>query len=592
MDVRKWKHDLAELAFVLQSQQLFLEHLDVRLRALLHSLQTLLPAWEHKQQQQVMLEGELDASSQELDFLRREIETLERILARQERHEQQQLQLSIGQLAQQYQQLSRHLDHSHNRLEYLEQQTQTLIAQASRQDTQMAELQAENSQQAEMLGGYEQSEQAYLQLLAQKDQEQAQLKQLYEQELEQLLSQMASTQTHQQSWQQKNQSLGKSLARLAQDRNLMQQAQNELEGELLQQQKANQALKAKLAETERALAGMRQAESFWQREDHDFPLAALQYRTLLETLAGLGLQLSSEQHQALAELLALSESARQHVQQSQQLQPGRLQRWLSEHLQPVLAEQAGLAETAASPLVVIPAGSHPLGDDMHPAERPQHNWQHPAFAISRLLVTNADFAEFMQAGGYSNPDWWTPAGWQFVQSEQLQAPAFWGKDSYQSGLRFPQYPVVGVSWYEALAYASWKGLRLPSEAEWEAAARGQGGLIWPWGNSWQSGCANTADASLMNSSAVGLFPDGASPYGLLDMIGNVFEWTLSLYQPYPYRSSDGREAPAASGKRSLRGCSWNHKGSYFTRAAYRFQADPTTRHSDIGFRIAQTLASP
>ena len=92
----------------------------------------------------------------------------------------------------------------------------------------------------------------------------------------------------------------------------------------------------------------------------------------------------------------------------------------------------------------------------------------------------------------------------------------------------------------------------------------------------------------MHTTPVGLYPAGASAVGCLDLVGNVFEWTRSLFVGYPYQADDGREDLSAAGPRTLRGCSWNHRGSYFTRLSYRFQAPPETRHSDIGFRCARS----
>jgi formylglycine-generating enzyme required for sulfatase activity len=290
--------------------------------------------------------------------------------------------------------------------------------------------------------------------------------------------------------------------------------------------------------------------------------------------------------QAAAEALQLAPQQQQHLQSRVRLQPGRLSQVLAAHPHQLELPAPQPPEPLAY-FVQVPAGPYPIGDELQPAERPAQLWHSPGYAIARFPVTNADFEQFMQAGGYQQPDYWLPEGWTFVQQEGMQTPAFWCKRGYQSGPDYPDYPVVGVSWYEALAYTTWRQCRLPTELEWEAAGRGPEGLRWPWGNSWDAERANTADNQLMNTTPVGLYPAGASPLGCMDLIGNVFEWTLSVYQAYPYQAEDGREDLRSPAPRTLRGCSWNHRGSYFTRLSYRFQAEPETRHSDIGFRCAQ-----
>lgn len=178
-------------------------------------------------------------------------------------------------------------------------------------------------------------------------------------------------------------------------------------------------------------------------------------------------------------------------------------------------------------------------------------------------------------------------------------------------------PVVGVSWYEALAYCRWlteklngalrKGalapgerylVRLPTEAEWEKAARGTGARSWPWGDAWQESSANTREAKLEQTSPVGLLPAGASPWGTLDMAGNVGEWTSSrwgrttILKPdygYPYRPDDGREGPDGPDLRVMRGGSWfsDHQSA---RCAYRVRNFPVYFGSGLGFRAVLSLA--
>jgi formylglycine-generating enzyme required for sulfatase activity len=171
----------------------------------------------------------------------------------------------------------------------------------------------------------------------------------------------------------------------------------------------------------------------------------------------------------------------------------------------------------------------------------------------------------------------------------------------------PEHPVVHVSWHEALRYCEWlqqelqestmspaalkdllvSGWRvtLPSEPEWEKAARGADGRIYPWDGGLDPTRANYADARIGRTSLVGGFPRGASPYGILDMSGNVWEWTRSLKQKYPYDSTDGRENLGATGERAVRGGSFYLFGKSM-RAANRYPYDPESRLSRVGFRVA------
>jgi formylglycine-generating enzyme required for sulfatase activity len=217
---------------------------------------------------------------------------------------------------------------------------------------------------------------------------------------------------------------------------------------------------------------------------------------------------------------------------------------------------------------------------------------------------------------------WSPrdkAAWeQVLQMEEAEAravfarqyadrprdrPAFWADERYNG----PAQPVVGVNWYEAAAYCAWltgqmgrvphvpgtsqvpgTSARLPTEAEWERAARMGRGWVYPWGNRWDAGRANTWEGHVLRPNPVGVYPDGATPERIHDLSGNVWEWTASLYQPYPYRADDGRNDPEADGPRVVRGGSWLGP-QRAARCAVRGRDGPGYFLTLIGFRVVASL---
>jgi len=261
----------------------------------------------------------------------------------------------------------------------------------------------------------------------------------------------------------------------------------------------------------------------------------------------------------------------------------------------------------------------------------------PAFYIARYPVTNVQFSPFVdkETGGYDDQDLWTEAGWAWRQGEGEgwgRPPERRSEPMYWRDARFNRsnQPVVGLTWFEAMAYARWLTrrleigdgrlevwrngeaeplnlqyptsniqFRLPTEAEWEKAARGADGRTWPWGNEWDETKANTAEGrGDWTTTPVGLYPDGASPYGALDLAGNVWEWMATRwgedwrkpdYGP-PYHPNDGREDPEGMVRRVLRGGSWNFN-QYYARCAARNRRNPS--HSDyyFGFRVASPICS-
>ena len=224
-------------------------------------------------------------------------------------------------------------------------------------------------------------------------------------------------------------------------------------------------------------------------------------------------------------------------------------------------------------MALIPAGEFQMGDSFNEGggnERPVHTVYLDSFYIDKYEVTNALYKKFMEATGHRTPRYWT-------------------NPSYNQ----PDQPVVGVSWDDAVAYARWTGKRLPTEAEWERAARG--GLVgkrYPWGNDISHNDANfsgTSGIDIWNAPApVGKFPPNG--YGLYDMAGNVWEWVADRYlgNYYSIGPQKNPKGPDTGSWRVLRGGSWNYD-TYFLRCAFRRSLEPTSTLSLNGFRCSQDL---
>ncbi|MBE7553518.1 MAG: SUMF1/EgtB/PvdO family nonheme iron enzyme [Anaerolineales bacterium] len=227
-------------------------------------------------------------------------------------------------------------------------------------------------------------------------------------------------------------------------------------------------------------------------------------------------------------------------------------------------------------MILIPAGEFLMGSDPKKDEhaleneQPQHTLYLPDYYMAKTPVTNAQYSAF-------------------VQATKRKALYDWENGKIPEGKE--NHPVVHVSWDDAVAYCSWlaqvmgKAYRLPSEAEWEKAARGTDGRIYPWGNKWDAGRCNTQENRLGGTTPVEIYPTGVSPYEVLDMAGNVWEWTNSLHYPYPYDPKDGRESPLAKGDRVLRGGSWDYR-QRSARCACRRKDHPNSYNSLSGFRVA------
>ena len=211
---------------------------------------------------------------------------------------------------------------------------------------------------------------------------------------------------------------------------------------------------------------------------------------------------------------------------------------------------------------MIAAGTFPMGANLPQTgdESPEHNVSLPAFWIDVYEVTNARYRKCVEAGACYEP-------------QDLRF--------YQDG-RYANHPVVFVTWYEADAYCHWLGERLPAEAEWEKAARGSQGPDYPWGSDPSPEKLN-AGLRVGGTLPVGSFPEGASPYGALDMAGNVWEWTADWYLPYP--GSKFQSDLFGEKYKVVRGGSWNHPIED-ARSFHRDIASPARALHVVGFRCA------
>jgi iron(II)-dependent oxidoreductase len=194
--------------------------------------------------------------------------------------------------------------------------------------------------------------------------------------------------------------------------------------------------------------------------------------------------------------------------------------------------QTGTFEPDGALMVLVPAGPFTMGlpnrdflAEDH--EKPQRRVQLSAYCLDVYPVTNRRYRLFMEAGGYEQEQYWTPEGWQWKTELCITEPAQWS----QAGWDGPEQPVAGVSWFEAAAFARWAGRRLPTDAEWEKAARGADGRRYPWGDDWPTHHHANFDSAASRTTPVGLFPDGVSPYSCHDMSGNVNNWTADWYWP-------------------------------------------------------------
>jgi formylglycine-generating enzyme required for sulfatase activity len=271
---------------------------------------------------------------------------------------------------------------------------------------------------------------------------------------------------------------------------------------------------------------------------------------------------------------------------------------------------AAITDEAGVQMVLVPSGQFEMGADplqvlvecqrLCPTcacqegwftdEGPQHTVTLGNYYIDTNEVTNAGYAQCVAAGACQAPGEATGRIPDFISGGYFDNP------------EYANYPANNVSWFDASDYCTWRGARLPTEAEWEKAARGSQSLIYPWGKDFDGRRLNSCDSNCLNpwanqgyndgytfTSPVGAYPAGTSPYGAFDMAGNVREWVADCYEAGYYASSTNIDprGPDCSTFRVTRGGSWTDE-SFNLHASRRFLADPTTRDNITGFRCAQT----
>jgi formylglycine-generating enzyme required for sulfatase activity len=385
---------------------------------------------------------------------------------------------------------------------------------------------------------------------------------------------------------------------------------------------------------------------------HNLPLAA---RCAAAPEVSLNAELKGEIQIAL-----LARTQDTHADLRARIAAGEALGWLGD---PRFALRSGPhGEYLLPPLVEIPGGTYPIGDDQsdYDYEKPAHTVELAPFQIGQFPVTNAEYAKFLVVGGYEDEQWWdteeavawlrgegstegskqqwrddrkTLQSWSedyirdlvqqnritskqaddwiiirnwteeefeqwldetFPSGELFRQPEFWNDTRFSN----PAQPVVGVTWFEARAYCNWltanvgdgRIFRLPTEAEFEAAARGKTGRAFPYGKTFDASKCNTFESHIRRTTPVGIFAN-ATPEGAFDLSGNAYTWTLSISDqerfPYPYRNDDGREDIHQTGvRRVLRGGSWifvNVNARAVSRVIY-FR--PSVRNFNFGFRVS------
>lgn len=217
-------------------------------------------------------------------------------------------------------------------------------------------------------------------------------------------------------------------------------------------------------------------------------------------------------------------------------------------------------------------------------EKPQHEvCLTKGYWIDQYEVTNADFDAFVADGGYTNPEYWSERGAIWLGRQDMDELPVACEDTE------PDHPRVCVTWFEAEAYAAWRGGRLPTEAQWEFAARGPESRIYPWGDEWDAAKANVVDSEGLTP--VGTYPDGISWVGAYDMAGNAMEWVQDWLSSTYYKNSPKDDPTGAdTGKQKAEKGGWWGSNPYVARSAYKhFEDPPNYQDHHIGFRVVTLL---
>ncbi len=235
-------------------------------------------------------------------------------------------------------------------------------------------------------------------------------------------------------------------------------------------------------------------------------------------------------------------------------------------------------------MVFVPAGRFIMGGDVYYEEQPIHSVNLNAFWMDQTEVTNAAFANFLNETGNR-----LEGGVTWLDAKDDSVRIHFRDNSWQADQGYENHPVVEVTWHGANAYCSWAGRRLPTEAEWEKAARGTTANIYPWGNNEPNADLLNFNKNVGDTTEVGSYPNGASPYGALDMAGNIWEWTADWYARTYYSSppSINPQGPDSGIFRVLRGGAWSYRDTY-ARSMNRNAGAPYISHDFIGFRCASS----
>jgi formylglycine-generating enzyme required for sulfatase activity len=225
-----------------------------------------------------------------------------------------------------------------------------------------------------------------------------------------------------------------------------------------------------------------------------------------------------------------------------------------------------------APMMFVPAGDFTMGSEDFDNEEPIHTVYLDAFWMDKFEVTNALYKKCVDAGKCTRPN----------QTSSSTRGSYYGDAS------FDNYPVIYVDWNQAKMYCEWVGKRLPTEAEWEKAARGTDGRVYSWGNTFDASKLNSAEGNKGDTTQVGAYSSGASPYGIMDLSGNVWEWVADWYGENYYMSSprNNPTGPSSGSARVLRGGSWDF-GLQSSRTANRVRDTVSNSGDDVGFRCAR-----